>query len=502
VKPIEPASPQNAPAYPGRRKARISGRFRPAVFILLSVIFLYLLTSLPLEMHSGIFHIKKIDLISALSRSMDASKRGQRANPSAQDAGSNQLRISAKSGAPSAGSEAPEESALEREDPLQPIELFSDDALDPFFRALRGLPRSSEPVRIAYYGDSIIEGDMLTRDLRLNLQAQFGGSGVGYLPITSEVSLFRNSIGHSFSPEWQSLSLLQADRLAPLGIAGMVFIPACQEDPEGGLFCTSWVEYRAVKSAEKPNRIQTVRLFYSHAPPSASVEYVADKAEPKTINLQPGPEIQETILSPDPPARKIRITFTARAGFNVYGASLEGEKGILLDNFAMRGNSGIPLIRIPNSQLSGFERLLRYRLIILHFGANVATPDPQDFSWYEIGLIKMIRHFQVSFPETAFLLVSCSDRSYKDGLDYVTIPAIPQLVETQRRAAQKTGVAFWNLYAAMGGENAMARWVDYHPSLAALDYTHFSLLGAKRIADDFYRALMDGYKRFEDKLGR
>jgi hypothetical protein len=488
VKLIQQASPQDAPASPASRKARTFGRFRPAVFILLSVFFLYLLTSLPLEVHFGIFHIKKIDLISALRKSADA--------------GSHQLPVSEKSGVPTPGSEAPKESALEREDPLQPIELFKDDALDPFFQALRGLPRSSEPVRIAYYGDSIVEGDMLTRDLRLNLQKSFGGSGVGYLPITSEVALFRNSIGHSFSADWQSVSVLHADRPAPLGIAGMAFIPDCREDPQEGPICTSWVEYRAFKSAEKSNRIQTVKLFYSHAPPSASVEYVADKAEPKTIDLQPGSEIQETILSPDPPARKIRITFRAEARFNVYGASLEGEKGVLLDNFALRGNSGVPLIRIANSELSGFENLLHYRLIILHFGANVATPDPQDFSWYEIGLIKMIRHFQASFPETAFLLVSCSDRSYKDGLDYVTIPTIPQLVEIQRRVAQKTGIAFWNLYAAMGGENAMARWVNYHPSLAALDYTHFSLLGAKRIADDFYRALMDGYKKFEDKLGR
>jgi len=316
------------------------------------------------------------------------------------------------------------------------------------------------------------------------------------------VAQFRNSIGHSFSPEWKSLSLLHADRSAPLGIAGMVFVPACQEDPQGSPLCTSWVEYRAVKSSEPSNRIQTLKLFYSHAPPSASVEYVADKSEPKTIDLQPGAEIQEAILSADPPARKIRITFRGQAEFNVYGASVEGEKGIQLDNFAMRGNSGIPLIRISSSELSGFERLLHYRLIILHFGANVATPDPQDFSWYEIGLIKMIRHFQASFPETAFLLVSCSDRSHKDGLGFVTIPTIPQLVETQRRAAQKTGIAFWNLYAAMGGQNAMPRWVNHHPSLAALDYTHFSLLGAKRIADDFYRALMDGYKKFEDKLDR
>jgi hypothetical protein len=494
VKSIDQALPQEPHASLPRRRAQKLGHFRPAVLVLLSVLFLGLLTSLPLEMSSGFFHVKRIDLLTALRRTATALKSGPPAPASPLNAGTDLPQV--------AGAAAPKGSGLPAEDPLQPIELFKEDALDPFFRSLRDLPQEGESVRIAYYGDSIVEGDMLTMDLRLNLQKRFGGGGVGFLPIASDVTQIRTSIGHSFSPDWKSVSLFDTDRRAPLGIAGIVFAPACQEDPPVGRLCTSWVEYRVGKSAEPQSRIQTLRIFYSHAPPSAAIEYVADKSEPQTVGLQPGTEVQQAILSAEPPARKVRITFRGQAEFNIFGASVEGEHGIFLDNFAIRGNSGVPLIRISESDLSEFQRLLHYRLIILHFGVNVATPDPQDFSWYEAGLVKMLRHFQSSFPDTAFLLISCSDRSYRDGLDYATIPIVPQLVEIQRRAAQKAGIAFWDLYAAMGGENAMARWVNHHPMLAALDYTHFSLLGAKRIADDFYRALIDGYGKFEDKLGR
>ncbi len=41
------------------------------------------------------------------------------------------------------------------------------------------------------------------------------------------------------------------------------------------------------------------------APPSASIEYVADKSEPQTIELQPGVEVQEALLSAEPPARRL-----------------------------------------------------------------------------------------------------------------------------------------------------------------------------------------------------
>ena len=46
------------------------------------------------------------------------------------------------------------------------------------------------PVRIAYFGDSFIEADILTGDLREMLQKRFGGCGVGYVPITTKISRF------------------------------------------------------------------------------------------------------------------------------------------------------------------------------------------------------------------------------------------------------------------------------------------------------------------------
>ena len=41
---------------------------------------------------------------------------------------------------------------------------------------------AGEPVRIAFMGDSFVEGDILTADLRESLQETFGGGGVGFVP--------------------------------------------------------------------------------------------------------------------------------------------------------------------------------------------------------------------------------------------------------------------------------------------------------------------------------
>ena len=65
--------------------------------------------------------------------------------------------------------------------------------------------RSGQPIkiRIAYFGDSMIEGDLLTQTLRELLQKAFGGNGVGFVPITSQVSQFRQTVRASYSETWE-----------------------------------------------------------------------------------------------------------------------------------------------------------------------------------------------------------------------------------------------------------------------------------------------------------
>ncbi len=53
-----------------------------------------------------------------------------------------------------------------------------------FFDALKN--SGSEKIRVAHYGDSGVEGDAITANIRQDLQKEFGGTGVGFLSITSQ----------------------------------------------------------------------------------------------------------------------------------------------------------------------------------------------------------------------------------------------------------------------------------------------------------------------------
>ena len=90
------------------------------------------------------------------------------------------------------------------------IEDYSDSTMrgmTRFYQALDELAKAPRPVRIAYFGDSFIEADILTADLREMLQQKYGGCGVGFVTITSMTSGFRPTVRHSFSG-WQSHSVM------------------------------------------------------------------------------------------------------------------------------------------------------------------------------------------------------------------------------------------------------------------------------------------------------
>ena len=95
------------------------------------------------------------------------------------------------------------DAALPADSTLQAHNNFVDmsphhDALIHFYDALHRRSSLGRPVRIAVLGDSFIEGDIFTGSLRKALQERYGGSGVGWLPMSSETAGFRKTVRHEF----------------------------------------------------------------------------------------------------------------------------------------------------------------------------------------------------------------------------------------------------------------------------------------------------------------
>jgi len=351
-----------------------------------------------------------------------------------------------------------------------------------FLEALYQRSQGKGNCRIAFYGDSFIEGDILTCDLRDTLQKVFGGKGIGFLPISSEVSMFRRSLP-SESEGWKTYT---AGKASPFqsGISGHVY----QADQKGEL-------------ALYPNKVlSSIRLLCRNTGEAVEVESIVNKKLVLKDTIPFNKELQAKKLVPfSDSIRQYKLSVAAHKGLEIYGLSLEEGNGLYLDNFSLRGNSGLGLSHIPTEQFQSFQKLMDYKLIILEFGLNVAAPKTKDFSIYEKNMTKMILNLKTQFPNTSFLLLSTSDRSSKQNGTYATMPSIPLLVEAQRRIAQQSGILFWNMYKAMGGENGMIAFVKHKPALANKDYTHLTFAGGKKIASSLAKSLFEEYAKFQNE---
>ena len=105
---------------------------------------------------------------------------------------------------------------------------------------------------------------------------------------------------------------------------------------------------------------------------------------------------------------------------------------------------------------------------------------------------------KADFPQASILLVGVGDRDYKDEDGNLrTMPGIRNLVRYQQNLAADNGIAFWNLFEAMGGNLSMAGLVEAQPPMANKDYTHINFRGGEHLAGLLYEALVHGKKEYD-----
>ncbi|MCF8261765.1 MAG: hypothetical protein K9J12_13385 [Melioribacteraceae bacterium] len=353
--------------------------------------------------------------------------------------------------------------------------------LKPFFDALK--KSNKEQVRIAHYGDSIIGGDLITQNIRDNLQKKFGGDAAGFLAIASEDVKFRMTTKHTFDEDdWKTVKVYSNLRKLPIGINTNVYTPKGK----------TAIEYEITNHFPRLNGFTEVKLYYSDAQAS-SINYKFDNNKTEVVKLKEGSDVQELVLKSNGIAKKIRIEITQKDQAYFYGVSLENGNGVYIDNFSMQGRSGATLVKIPQEQFEQFDKYLGYDLIVLQFGLNVIGKIEKDPKRYEKDMIEVVEHLQKSFPKTGIVLMGVNDKGFKKGTEITTDPSVKRLLSIQMNVVKKTNIAFWNLFEAMGGENSMEEWVKANPPLAWGDYTHFNNQGAEKVAELFSDALIDAY---------
>ena len=425
-------------------------------------------------------------------------------------------------------------------------------ALNTFFKALWAL-ESGEPelFRILHYGDSQLEGDRISDYLRNKLQLRFGGKGPGIvLPI--DVSRSRLSVLQSESRDWKKYAIYGKtrhpkgwygiggssyeytgavpvkvaedtiikkvfDSLVPLkstvktlkkdtflSDSAMVEVKMVPFDSSAFHFDTvykpiyekrlvesSWLRYRCARGSYPLVRtFNRVELMYS-AVDSCLLTVKVDSLV-KRFKIGPTNGVRKLVLHTGMVGEEVKLNFT---GFSptIYGVFLDGQQGIAVDNFPMRGSSGTGFSSIRRDYYTSQLKQAGVKLIVMQYGINVVPNPVKNYDFYERMFLAELKAIRAAYPDVSILVIGPSDMSRKRGGVYESYPNVTKIRDAMRNAAFASDCAFWDLYAAMGGENSMISWVENSPSLASKDYTHFNIRGARFVGEMFYDALLSSY---------
>jgi alginate O-acetyltransferase complex protein AlgI len=362
---------------------------------------------------------------------------------------------------------------------------------NPLKSAIDSLQFSKGQVRIMYYGDSQIEGDRITSYLRQYLRKEKGGTGPGlFLPLMPV--MYTKSVFIRASSNWKRFNYLSYKN-GEIGNRDLgPFMTLCRYLPTGTRSdepVKATIRIVPSEFADSATSVyEKLRLFYSNTQDLVNLK-IRDRDKQifqDTLTTETG--IRELAIDLKK-SKDIRIEFEGFVSPDIYGLSIESEKGVVVDNIAQRGSAGMEFTMVGKENLKEIYKKLTPDLFILHYGLNIVRNIREDYSYYEEGLFRQLLLLREICPESPVLVISLTDMAFTEGDSIKSYPNIPKIRDAQKRAAEKAGVAFWDSYEAMGGKYSSVKWAEKKLPLVQKDYVHFTYPGADTISKMLLQAM-------------
>ncbi|MDE7412064.1 MAG: hypothetical protein K2M94_08505 [Paramuribaculum sp.] len=331
--------------------------------------------------------------------------------------------------------------------------------------------------RIAVIGDSYIEGDIFTQNLREMLQSEYGGAGVGYVNMHSEFPGFRRSILQGGSG-WKEYSVKNKHNKDYITLTQHYYVPkqkatSTYKGANKIKHTDSWDKSQFIFISPNNTEIltRTTDEWVSHAV-TGSTELQAIEYDGVTSRFE--------VCTSDPSVIGIGVWLTDSAG-------------VSLDCMSSRGFSGLTLSAVAPDITDQLSKYIDYDLIILEFGINAMSPRQKNFNAYAGKMIDVVNHLRVCYPETDILLMGIGDRGERRNGEVHSVISAPYLVDAQRDVARKSKCLFWDTRLAMGGEDAVVEWS--RKGDINKDYIHMSHKGGERLAKLFFDAIQQNLNK-------
>lgn len=372
---------------------------------------------------------------------------------------------------------------------LKADSISNRETLLPFFEKLNRLRLGdSLQVKIVQIGDSHIQADYLTREVRKNFQLEFGNAGRGLvfplrLAHTNEPSDYKSTSLFA----WNSANIISSVRNPEPGISGV----SIQTYENAAFFDLTTFDHDGLNYS-----FAKVILFHT----KDSLQFdcrISDSLIQESYLMSASPTIsgdcvtQVTFGKPTNHARiQTEQCSGQQAGTTINGVVLEkSSPGILYHNIGINGAryADFGASALFFSQL----QLLKPDLIILSMGTNEGTSIKITEEEMIASVTGMISTLKSSNPETCILITTPTDSYFRKKYKN---PYLKIVWQALLKSAEQSNVACCDLYSVTGGYGSCTAWRKQ--KMLRPDGVHFTKEGYALQGAILYKALIDSYQKY------
>lgn len=476
--------------------------YRTLVFLLSILATLLLLTFIISENSNPHFRYPSLEqVVSNLSRTTALPNNQEKPAINIYVADTSDLVINEHVDAPTCPSTVCNDRINLQAHPIEPPEVSTNShvqinygnnphALDHFFNALMNNEHKTGQIRVLHFADSQVEGDMITSSIRQILQDKFGGSGVGFVPACTRIP-HPSSVEQTSSAGWAFRSIINDNNTETknFGILGGLSVLNDASGGESVLFVKN-------NPSHNNNRYTQLRLCLGNNINPYALLVDVDGKTADSVFIGANSNLNTLLLNAPIQCKSIGFDIFGEGKMLVYGVSMETPHGIFIDNIPVRGSSGTFFTKFDPNFANKFLTGVNTKLIIVQYGINVVPTNDINFKFYENAMTSQLKALKAIKSDMSIVLIGVSDMSQNSLNGYQSNPNVEKVLKAQKNAAMRAGVAFWDCYHAMGGENSMCAWAMAKPALAQKDFTHFNHRGARIVAKLFTNSLLNEYKDY------
>jgi len=367
--------------------------------------------------------------------------------------------------------------------------IINPTYLHPFFEKLYHLKKErKKTVSILHIGDSHIQADYITHQLRQNFQREFGNAGRGFVfpDKVAQTNEPANYISQS-TGKWESKRIVFPDQPMPIGLSGITI----RSEDENATLKISLKNYPELKY-----EFNRLTAYFLKEPKSYHVSIKDSLGHNLAFIGNFSSSIFSNSATVTLPYLTNSISFQSfkslplQSRVTYFGFNFEnGNPGILYHAIGVNGAKYKHYLAAE--YFAEQTNALTPDLIVLALGTNEALDHPYSdpkFTEYVDGLIQKLR---VQNPGALFVISMQPDSFKKKNKKN---PGIATIRKKLLEYAETNKIACFDLYEASGGIHSADDWRK--AELLRDDGVHFTRKGYELQGNMFYLALVKAYNQY------